>query len=170
MPKRSAFITGGTRGIGLGIARALARDGWTLALGGRRPEPDVASVRGELRALGVEVHYLRGDLSHAHERGRVIAEVRAAIGVPNALVNNAGRAPRARLDLLEATEDSFDEVLRTNLQGPYFLTQAIARDQLERRRTDPAFTASIVFATLASCPSRDGMFVPFARLNATAMK
>ena len=119
---KSVLVTGGTRGIGLGLARAL----------------------------GVEVHYLRGDLSKAEDRARLVAELRAAIGVPNALVNNAGRAPRARMDLLEATEDSFDEVLRTNLQGPYFLTQAIARDQLERRRTDPAFTASIVFVTSVS--------------------
>jgi 3-oxoacyl-[acyl-carrier protein] reductase len=148
--KKSALITGGTRGIGLGIARALARDGWTLALGGRRPEQDVVSVRGELRALGAEVHYLRGDLSQPHDRGRMLAEARAALGVPNALVNNAGRASRARLDLLEATEESFDEVLRTNLYAPYFLTQAIARDQLERRRADPSFTASIVFVTSVS--------------------
>ena len=62
----------------------------------------------------------------------------------------SGRAPRARLDLLEATEDSFEEVLRTNLQGPYFLTQAVARDQLERRRAEPSFTASIVFVTSVS--------------------
>jgi 3-oxoacyl-[acyl-carrier protein] reductase len=147
---KSAFITGGTRGIGLGIARALAREGWTLALGGQRSEPDVASERGELRALGVEVHYIRGDLSQTQDRGRMLAEVRASIGVPNALVNNAGRAPRARIDLLEATEASFDEVLRTNLQGPYFLTQAIARDLVDRRRADPSFTASIVFVTSVS--------------------
>jgi NAD(P)-dependent dehydrogenase (short-subunit alcohol dehydrogenase family) len=131
---KSALITGGTRGIGLGIARALAREGWTLALGGQRAEPEAASALSEVRALGVEVHYLRGDLSSTEDRGRMLAALRAAIGVPNALVNNAGRAPRARLDLLEATEDSFDEVLRTNLQGPYFLTQAIARDQIERHR------------------------------------
>ena len=45
-------------------------------------------------------------------------------------MNNAGRAPRVRADLLEASEQSFEDVLRTNLQGPYFLTQAIARDQI----------------------------------------
>jgi len=147
---KSVLITGGTRGIGLGIARALAREGWMLALGGRRSEADAASALSELRALGVEVHYLRGDLSKAEDRARLVAELRAAIGVPNALVNNAGRAPRARMDLLEATEDSFDEVLRTNLQGPYFLTQAIARDMLARTRDDAAFRAAIVFITSVS--------------------
>jgi 3-oxoacyl-[acyl-carrier protein] reductase len=147
---KNALITGGTRGIGLGIAFALAREGWTLALGGQRPDADVAPVLDELRALGVEVQYLRGDLSSRDDRAKVLDGLRQAVGVPNALVNNAGRAPRARLDLLEATEESFDEVLRTNLQGPYFLTQAIARDQVERRRADPAFAASIVFVTSVS--------------------
>jgi NAD(P)-dependent dehydrogenase (short-subunit alcohol dehydrogenase family) len=68
----------------------------------------------------------------------------------NALVNNAGRAPRVRADLLDAAEDSFEELVRTNLQGPYFLTQAIARDQLARRATDSSFHASIVFITSVS--------------------
>jgi 3-oxoacyl-[acyl-carrier protein] reductase len=150
MNRRSAFVTGGTRGIGLGIARVLAREGWTLALGGRRPEADVTPVLDELRATGIAVHYLRGDLGDRDDRRRVIDDMRTAVDVPNALINNAGRAPRVRLDLLEATEESFDEVMATNLQGPYFLTQAIARDQIARRRSDPAFEASIVFVTSLS--------------------
>lgn len=150
MNRRSAFVTGGTRGIGLGIARVLAREGWTLALGGRRPEADVTPVLDELRATGIDVHYLRGDLADRADRRRVIDDMRTAVDVPNALINNAGRAPRVRLDLLEATEESFDEVMATNLQGPYFLTQAIARDQIARRRSDPAFEASIVFVTSLS--------------------
>src|SRR5262245_6371370 len=145
---RSAFISGGTRGIGLGVARALAHDGWTLALGGQRPDADITPVVDELRRCGApSVQYLRGDVSSRDDRARLLEGLHAAIGVPNALVNNAGRAPRVRADLLEATEDSFEEVLGTNLQGPYFLTQAIARAQLERRRAEPAFQASIVFVT-----------------------
>ena len=67
--------------------------------------------------------------------------LRERFGAVNALVNNAGRAPRVRADLLEASEESFEELMRANLQGPYFLTQAIARDQVERRRADPSFDA-----------------------------
>jgi len=150
MKGRTAFVTGGTRGIGLGIARVLARDGWTLVLGGRRAPDDVAAVIDEIRASGVDVHYVRGDLAERDDRARLLDAVRSAVGVPNALVNNAGRAPRVRADLLEASEESFDEVVRTNLQGPYFLTQAIARWQVERRRADVSFTASIVFVTSVS--------------------
>jgi NAD(P)-dependent dehydrogenase (short-subunit alcohol dehydrogenase family) len=150
MHERTALITGGTRGIGFGIARVLAREGWTLALGGTREETDVRSALDQLDALGVDVHYLRGDLAQPADRARVLEAVRATIGVPHALVNNAGRAPRVRLDILEASEASFEEVMATNLQGPYFLTQAIARDQIDRRRIDPSFTASIVFITSSS--------------------
>jgi len=148
---RTALITGGTRGIGLGIARALAREGWTLALGGVRPDADVAPVLDELRAHGVAIHYVRGDLARPGDRARIVEDVQARLGAAvNALVNNAGRAPRVRADLLDATEASFEELLRTNLQGPYFLTQAIARAQVEQRRVDPSFAASIVFITSVS--------------------
>ena len=172
MSKRSALVTGGTRGIGLGIARALARDRWDLALGGIRPDADVKDVVEELRAEGGAVHYVRGDLARADERARLIAGVRERFGVVNALVNNAGRAPRIRADLLETAEESFEEVLRTNLQGPYFLTQAIARDQVERRRTDPSFEASVVFITSVSAemasPNRGEYCVSKAGLSMTA--
>jgi 3-oxoacyl-[acyl-carrier protein] reductase len=172
MSNRTALITGGTRGIGLGIARALARERWDLALGGIRPEADVTDVLEELRGEGGAVHYLRGDLARAEDRARVIADLRQRFGVVNALVNNAGRAPRVRADLLEATEESFEEVLRTNLQGPYFLTQAIARDQVERRRTNPSFDAALVFVTSVSAelasPNRGEYCVSKAGLSMAA--
>jgi NAD(P)-dependent dehydrogenase (short-subunit alcohol dehydrogenase family) len=149
-PTRSALITGGTRGIGLGIARALAGEGWHLALCGVRPERDIASVLEELRRGGVTVTYHSCDVAVTIDRARLADEVKAAHGTVNALVNNAGRAPRVRADILEAGEDSFAELLRTNLQGPYFLTQAIARDQAARKVLDPSFAASIVFVTSVS--------------------
>jgi len=148
--ERIALVTGGTRGIGFGIARALARERWTLALGGVRADTDVQPAIEELRAHGVDVRYFRGDMAQAADRARIVDAVRDRYGVVNALVNNAGRAPRVRADLLDATEESFEQLLRTNLQGPYFLTQAIARDQIARRRADPPFAASIVFVTSVS--------------------
>jgi 3-oxoacyl-[acyl-carrier protein] reductase len=147
---KTALITGGSRGIGLGIARALAAEAWNLAICGVRPEADVQPVLDELRQHGTEVHYRAADLGRPGDRARLVDDVRARFGAVNALVNNAGRAPRVRADLLDATEESFEELVRTNLQGPYFLTQAIARDQLARRRSDPQFTASIVFITSVS--------------------
>jgi 3-oxoacyl-[acyl-carrier protein] reductase len=146
----TALITGGTRGIGLGVARALARDGWDLALCGVRSEGDVVPILESLRKNGGAVHYVAADLASPRDRQRLVDQVHVRLGAIHALVNNAGRAPRVRADVLEATEDSFEELLRTNLQGPYFLTQAIARDQLARRAQDPSFHASIVFITSVS--------------------
>ena len=149
-PQRTALVTGGTRGIGLGIARELAQDGWNLGLCGQRAELEVASVLAELRRTKVEVSYWATDIARPRDRARLIDGVRERYGAVNLLVNNAGRAPRVRADLLEASEESFEELIRTNLQGPYFLTQAIAREQLARRQQEPAFPASIVFVTSVS--------------------
>ena len=150
MTRRTALVTGGTRGIGLGIARALAQEQWDLMLGGIRPETDVAGVLDELRQLGGAVHYVAADLAAPDDRARLLGDVRRRFGIVNALVNNAGRAPAVRADLLEATEESFDALIATNLRGPYFLTQAIARDHVDRRRSDGSFDASIVFITSVS--------------------
>jgi NAD(P)-dependent dehydrogenase (short-subunit alcohol dehydrogenase family) len=148
--RRTAVVTGGTRGIGLGIAWALAKDGWDLCLCGVRDEAQVAPTLASLRESGSAVEYVPADVAKREERARLVDAVRARHGAVNAIVNNAGRGPRVRADLLDAPEDSFEEVLRTNLQGPYFLTQALAKDQIERRAGDPTFEASIVFVTSVS--------------------
>jgi 3-oxoacyl-[acyl-carrier protein] reductase len=146
----TALITGGTRGIGLGIARALARERWNLALCGMRSEADVGPVLEELRNTGVTVTYDVVDIGSREQRTEFVQTMRARHGALNALINNAGRAPRVRADMLDAREESFDELIRTNLQGPYFLTQAVAREQAMRCQADPAFRASIVFITSVS--------------------
>lgn len=167
-----ALVTGGTRGIGLGIARALAHDGWDLVLSGIRPEPDIAAVVLELQALGSSVTYVAADVSSRDARAALADAVRTRHGALNALINNAGRAPRVRADLLDANEESFEEVMRTNLQGPYFLTQELSRDMVARRRADPTFQPSIVFVTSVSAemasPNRGEYCVSKAGLAMTA--
>jgi NAD(P)-dependent dehydrogenase (short-subunit alcohol dehydrogenase family) len=142
-----ALVTGGTRGIGLGIARALASEGWELALCGVRSNDE---VRGTIDELGGRVQYFQADVSSREDRARLAAAVAERWGAVNALVNNAGRAPRVRADLLEAQEDSFEELVRVNLQGPYFLTQALARQMVARKAADSHFQGSIVFVTSVS--------------------
>jgi NAD(P)-dependent dehydrogenase (short-subunit alcohol dehydrogenase family) len=144
-----ALVTGGTRGIGLGVARALARDGWTLALCGLRSREDVADVVSELASLGNDAEYWPADIGSSGDRARLLSSIVARFGTVHALVNNAGRAPRVRADLLAATEESFEEVMRTNLQGPYFLTQAVAR-LLTEQKAPESMPRAIVFVTSVS--------------------
>ena len=123
---RVALVTGGASGIGLGISQALARDGFALALCGRRPEADLAGTLDALRQI-TAVLYVQADVSRLDDHAPLLAAVRERFGRLDVLVNNAGIAPKERLDLLEATPESFDTVLGVNLRGPYFLTQAVAR-------------------------------------------
>ena len=144
MSKRVALITGGTRGIGFGIASSLAREGLDLAVCGVRDEAAVGEALDALRAEGAEVLYCQCDVGDTEARAAMLARIAAHYGRLHVLVNNAGVAPRERLDILEAHEDSFEWVMRTNLQGPYFLTQAAANWMLEQRHTDPDFKGCIV--------------------------
>jgi NAD(P)-dependent dehydrogenase (short-subunit alcohol dehydrogenase family) len=137
------MITGGTRGIGLGIARGLAAEGFALCLNGVRPAGQVEPVLAELAATN-PVHYVAADIGTAEGRRRLLAGCREAFGRLDMLVNNAGVAPKVRVDLLDATEESFDRVLGINLKGPYFLTQQAAKWMLEEREQDPGRLLSIV--------------------------
>ncbi len=123
---RVAIVTGGCRGIGYGIARALAAERCSLALTGRRDVSDVEDVILELGSGGVEVEYFQSDVADSADRKKLVSGVMDRFGRIDVLVNNAGVAPKQRLDILEATEDSFDYVLNVNLKGPYFLTKEVA--------------------------------------------
>ena len=147
--RRVALVTGGTRGIGLGVARSLAAEGFDLALCGRREETQVAGVLAELRAKDREVRYFQADIASRDDRARLVAGVRSAFSRLNLLVNNAGVAPALRADLLESSEDSFDRLLSTNLKGPYFLTQAVARWMTEQKQA-AGFAGAIVFVSSIS--------------------
>lgn len=142
--KRTALVTGGTRGIGLGVARVLAREGFDLTLGGVRRPDQVKEALQDLRDFGGQVHYIPADISTKDGRQRLITETRKLSSRLNVLVNNAGVAPKERKDLLDADEDSFEWVLAVNLVGPYFLTQAAARWMIETREEDPDFESQII--------------------------
>jgi 3-oxoacyl-[acyl-carrier protein] reductase len=119
--KPVAIVTGASRGIGRGIAGELARTHEVIATyRGRRDAAE--SLRAE---SGVEI--FQCDISARGDREALMDFARQRFGRLDLLVNNAGMAPRERRDLLEATEESFDELIGTNLKGPHFLTQLAAR-------------------------------------------
>ena len=142
--KRVALVTGGSRGIGLGIATALADSGFDLAINGVRDPAAVDDAVRTLSSRGCEIIYCRGDIALAADRKSVVDMVRSKFGRLDALVNNAGVAPTVRADILEASEESFDRVLGINLKGPYFLTQLVARWMIEQRSADPSFRGVVV--------------------------
>ncbi len=145
-----ALITGGSRGIGLGVAKALAAGDHDLVINGIRYEGQVADVLEDLRSTGAEVLYAQADVAEPADRQRLIDQTAAKFGRLNVLVNNAGVAPKARTNLLDATEASFERVMRINLQGPYFLTQLAARWMIEQKHANALWTGCIVNITSIS--------------------
>ncbi|RXK54518.1 3-ketoacyl-ACP reductase [Oleiharenicola lentus] len=161
-----ALVTGGSRGIGFGIAEKLAAEKWDLVINGVREESAVTEPLAKLRAMGVKVGYARGDVGSAEGRAAIRQATLSFCGSELArddstsgfssqvsgflLVNNAGVAPKVRADLLETTEESYDYVVGTNLRGVFFLTQAFARDMVAAKKADPAFSGAIINITSIS--------------------
>lgn len=130
------LVTGASRGLGRGIAQALAREGMSVAVhfASNRAAADetVAECQKSARHAGQRFAAVGGNIGDSADRARIVVETVAAFGQIDALVNNAGIAPRVRADIVDATEESFDEVIGINLKGPYFLSQAVVRTWLER--------------------------------------
>ncbi len=147
-----ALITGGTRGIGLGIAECLAAEGYRLVLNGVRAESDVSDVLERLRNdKSIDVMYCQGDVSVAADRERMIAETHSTFGRLNVLVNNAGITSPGRKDILEAEEASFDRVMGVNLKGAFFLTQLAANWMIEQHSDSTPAAQSSRGAQLRHC-------------------
>lgn len=146
-----ALVTGGARGIGLGIALKLAEAGFTLAITGRRAARDVQPVLLQLKQSSSRSIYVQADVASSSDRQMLLQAVEAELGRLDVLVNNAGIAPRVRADVLEASEESFDELIATNLRGPYFLTQSVAQWMIRQgARGQSIINISSVSATVAS--------------------
>ena len=141
---RVALITGGSRGIGYGIALQLAEAGFDLVINGVREAEAVMGQLQQLEKTGVRVLYCQANISSKDDRTRMLDEINAFYGRIDVLVNNAGIAPRERKDLLDATEESFIELINTNLKGPYFLTQSVARWMIAQQNERQDFQGCII--------------------------
>jgi NAD(P)-dependent dehydrogenase (short-subunit alcohol dehydrogenase family) len=147
---KTALITGGTRGIGYGIAECLAKKGYDLAINGMRPQADVTEVIASLSSFGVKVVYCQGNIGDAADRNTIVTKSIEQLGAINVLVNNAGVAPKVRNDVLELDEASFDYVVDTNLKGTFFLSQAVARHMVEQKEQSTNFQGCIITITSVS--------------------
>ncbi len=142
--KSIALITGGSRGIGFGIAEQLGKNGFDVAINGTRSSDEVEDVIKKLKDYGNDVIYCRGSIASSADRENILQQVKQHYGMLNVLVNNAGIAPKERKDILEATEESFDEVISTNLKGSYFLTQSAANWMIEQKKNNKEFKGCII--------------------------
>jgi len=142
--KKVTLVTGAGRGIGLGIAKCLADEGCDIVIGDIHEEAVVAEALDGLRKLGAEVLYCRADVANADARAGMLEKIRERFGRLNVLVNNAGVAPAVRTDLLDASEESYERVMKINLQGPYFLTQATAKWMVAQHKASGDFRGCIV--------------------------
>ena len=172
MTERTALVTGGSRGIGRGIAERLLADGYRVVINGVRGRDAVDDVIEELSRLGNTI-YVAADIGTAGGRRHLASTTLEAVGHLDVLVNNAGITSPGRKDMLEATEQDLDTVLSVNLKGPFLLTQILARHMIERHEENPTFRGRIVnitsiSATVAS-PNRSEYCISKAALSMTTM-
>jgi 3-oxoacyl-[acyl-carrier protein] reductase len=135
--KPIALVTGGSRGIGRAIAEELVRTHQVIATYNSNREAAVSLAEKTGAAI------LPCQLGDKESRAELLRSVWEKFGEIDLLVNNAGIAPRLRTDILDAEEPSFDELINTNLKGPYFLTQAVASQMVSKRAGRIVFISSI---------------------------
>jgi 3-oxoacyl-[acyl-carrier protein] reductase len=121
-----ALVTGAGRGIGRGIAVALAQRSWSVAINYRGNADAANEAKQLVEQAGGQCIAIQADVSVTQDRERLVTQTLKQFGQIDLLVNNAGMAPRQRMDMLDMSEASYDEVMATNLKGPFFLTQLIA--------------------------------------------
>ncbi len=158
-----ALVTGAGRGIGRAIAVALAREGYDivgndLSYDADDPTRGLAETQASCQEAGVAFAPAPADIAELESHEALLDSALDRFGRIDLLVNNAGVAPRERLDFLETTPESFDRVMAVNLRGAFFLTQRAARQMVEQVREGRAIRPTIVFITSisvdTSSPSR----------------
>ncbi len=130
MVREVAIVTGSSRGIGRGIILALAERGWDVVINYRGNRQAAEGTQDAVQAYQVQSIVVQGDVANAEDRHRLIQATIEEFGRIDLLVNNAGMGPRQRVDMLQVGEESYDEVMATNLKGPFFLTQQVAQEMV----------------------------------------
>jgi len=153
--KPVAIITGASRGIGRGIALALADEGYHIIGVSRKLEsdgefPGLLDLKPLIKEKGVDFLAYQMDVSDLEAHQGLLEEVDKRFGGIDILVNNAGVAPLVRNDILKTTEESFDRVLSINLKGSFFLTQKVANYMIKKKQANNESHPRIVFITSIS--------------------
>ena len=130
--KKTAIVTGSSRGIGFGVLKRLGRDGFQVVMVATGSQEKNQKALDELKEEGIECIYIQANIGNHDDRLKIVEETVKAYGNIDVLVNNAGVAPTIRADLLDMTEESFERVVSINTEGNMFLTQAVAKQMLKQ--------------------------------------
>ena len=126
MGKKTAIVTGASRGIGYAIAKQLGLDGYQVVMLATGAKEKYEEAFEKLTELNITWHYVQGSIDCAQDRRRLLDETLACFGRVDVLVNNAGVAPLERKDILEMSEEIFDRVMWTNTKGTLFHQQLVS--------------------------------------------
>ncbi len=140
----AALVTGASRGIGRAIAEELGRLGYAVVVNYLRSRDLAVEVVNAIDQAGTQSIAVQGDVALATDRAQMVEETLAAFGRIDLLVNNAGMTSPGRLDLLDLTEESWEQVFATNLKGPFFLSQLVSRQMIRQREEGLAFSGRII--------------------------
>ncbi len=163
MNKKTAIVTGAGQGIGRGIVLELAKNAYNIVgvdiiYQPENTEKGLFEVKERVTEFGMNFLPVHGDISDLQDHEKLIQKTLEQFGRIDVLVNNAGVAPRQRLDVLETTSDSYDRVMTINAKGPFFLTQKVAKQMIQQHKKDPSITQYIIFISSISAyyssPSR----------------
>ena len=153
-----AIVTGGSRGIGRGIALSLAEAGWRIVINYRSNDAAANETREEVEKLGGKGLVLQADMGEIDSFSKITDATLSEFGQIDLLVNNAGVGPRARVDMLEVGTESYDEVMGINLRGPFFLTQLVANHMIKLIKdeviTNPKIINVSSISAYTSSPAR----------------
>ena len=171
--RRVALVTGSSRGIGRAIAIELARIGCDVMINYVANESAAEETRDAAQLAGGEgmrAEICKADITEGLDRSKLIEATRSTFDRLDFLVNNAGIASDKRVDLLDATEESFDHLIKVNLKGPYFLSQTAARWMIEQKNAgtiqgySPAIINISSVSAFAASPDRGDYCVSKAGL------
>jgi 3-oxoacyl-[acyl-carrier protein] reductase len=158
MSRNVAIVTGSSRGIGRGIILALAERGWETVINYRGNRQAAEETQAAVNAYQVDSLIIQANVAEAEDRERLVQATIAEFGRLDLLVNNAGMGPRQRVDMLQVGETSYDEVMTTNLKGPFFLTQRVANEMIrlisEEKISNPKIINIGSISAYTSSPAR----------------
>lgn len=175
--KPVALVSGAGRGIGRQIALQLAGAGFDVAgvdivYEPQNREAGLFEVKREAEGSGARFLPIGGDVASLEDHENVVARTVAAFGRIDALVNNAGVAPKERQDILEMTPESYDRVMSVNARGSFFLAQRVVRQMLSQEPGTFGFSPCVVFISSISAevssPSRAEYCMSKAALSQAA--